>query len=83
MLRLQDTPGLKFTHTLQGDTCLLTAAIFVNNEAAEVVLAHGADPNIGNVSSKPLVASILCCISQALDSIIVQSLHISMSMFAI
>ncbi|DBB00434.1 TPA: Membrane steroid-binding protein 1 [Trebouxia sp. C0006] len=32
----------------RGDTCLLTAAIFVNNEAAEVLLAHGADPNIGN-----------------------------------
>ena len=58
---------------LQGDTCLLNAAIFVNNEAAEVLLAHGADPNIGNVSSQLPIASIVFCMFEALDSIIVPS----------
>ncbi len=46
---------------LQGGTCLLRAAIVSNHEAAEVLVAHGADRNIGKlkVSPKPPVASIL------------------------
>ncbi len=90
-MRLKDTPGLRFTHMLQGNTCLLNAAIFNNNEAAEkrkdytfrrqfnekpsiipgcpgneaaeILLAHGADPNIGNVSSKPCRPSFVMHVS--------------------
>lgn len=60
-MRLQDTLGQRFTHMLQGGTCLLRAAIVSNHEAAEVLVAHGADRNIGKlkVSPKPPVASIL------------------------
>jgi ankyrin repeat protein len=62
-VRLKDTPGLRFTHMLQGNTCLLNAAVFNNNEAAEVLLAHGADPSIANVSSKSCRPSFVMHVS--------------------